>query len=88
MKVNPKFVLRNIYGKNILMPVRKNNASDEPILLNDIAAEIWKEAEKSDSIDEIVGVITKEYNIQKNSQEEKAVKQFVNSLIEQNLLFV
>ena len=40
MKTNDAFVLRNIYGKHILMPVRSNNASNEPVFLNEVAAYI------------------------------------------------
>ena len=86
MRVNPDFVLRNIYGKYILMPVRKNNASDDPVLLNSVAADIWQFAGQGKSFDEIVDAVSQKYGLQKNSMEEASVKQFVNLLIAQELL--
>lgn len=86
MRVNPDFVLRNIYGKYILMPVRKNDASDDPVLLNSVAADIWKSAEQRKAFEEIVQAVSSKYELQKDSMEEASVKQFINLLIEQKLL--
>lgn len=86
MKVNPDFILRNIYGKYILMPVRKNNASDDPVLLNSVAADIWQFAKQGKTLDEIVDAVSQKYDLQKDSMEEASVKQFVNLLIAQKLL--
>ncbi len=86
MKVNPNFVFRNIYGKFILMPVRKNDASDDPILLNSVAADIWKLAERVDSSEGIISSILRKYDLQKDSMEEASVAQFISLLVEQKLL--
>lgn len=86
MKVNPNFVLRDIYGKYILMPIRKNDASDDPIFLNGVAADIWKIAETNMSPDEIVTEISRKYELQKDSMEEAAVIRFMGLLKEQKLL--
>lgn len=86
MKVNPDFVFRNIYGKYILMPVRKNDASDDPVLLNSVAADVWQYAEQEKTFDEIVGAVSQKYDLQKDSMEQAAVKQFINLLVTQKLL--
>lgn len=65
MRVNPDFVLRNIYGKYILMPVRKNDASDDPVLLNSVAVDIWQSAEQGKAFEEIVQAVSSKYELQK-----------------------
>lgn len=87
MKVNSDLILRNIYGKHILMPVRKNDASDDPVVLNDVAADIWLFAEQGMSFDEIVAAMARKYDLEKNSVEEASVRQFICLLTEQKLLF-
>lgn len=87
MKVNSDLILRNIYGKYILMPVRKNDASNDPIVLNDVAADIWLLAEQGMSFDEIVSAMVYKYGLEKNSVEEASVRQFICLLAEQKLLF-
>ena len=42
MRQNPDLILREIYGKNILMPIRFNEASNDPIYFNEVGALIWK----------------------------------------------
>ena len=86
MRVNPDFVLRNIYGKYILMPVRKNDASDDPVVLNSVAADIWQSAEQGKAFEKIVQAVSSKYELQKDSMEEASVKQFINLLIAQKLL--
>lgn len=86
MRGNPDFVLRNIYGKYILMPIRKNDASDDPVLLNSVAADIWQFAEQEKNFDGIVAAVSEKYDLQKSSMEEASVKQFINLLIAQKLL--
>lgn len=86
MKVNSDLILRNIYGKNILMPIRKNNASDDPVVLNDVAADIWLLAEQEMSFDEIVDSMMLKYDLDKNSVEEASIRQFICLLTAQKLL--
>ena len=45
MQKNTAFVMRNLYGKFILMPVTANATSEDPILLNDVANDIWEMAD-------------------------------------------
>ena len=86
MKVNTNFVFRDIYGKYILMPVKRNDASDDPVLLNSVAAYIWLQAEKGKTFNEIVEAVSRQYDLQKDSMEEESVKQFITLMIAQKLL--
>lgn len=86
MKVKDAFVLRNIYGKHILMPVRSNEASNDPILLNDVAVSIWNEAEKELEKKQILENIAELYQLNSESPELLAVKQFVEQMEQMGLL--
>lgn len=86
MKTNDAFVLRNIYGKHILMPVRSNNASNEPVLLNEVAAYIWNAASKQLGISEILRNTAQYYNLKSESPELMAVKQFIEQMATMGLL--
>jgi len=86
MKCNPNFVLREIYGKSLLMPMRRNEIGDEPIHLNTVATMIWKKAEESSSPDELIKNISRLYGLPSDSAEQTAIKQFVDQLIQMSLL--
>lgn len=87
MRVHPDFVLRKIYGKSLLMPVRYNEASNDPIFLNSVAAMIWELAASGLEAPDIVIEIDKIYDLQADSMEEAAVKNFLKELIDMNLIF-
>lgn len=86
MKQNDAFVMRDLYGRHILMPVRKNDASDDPIALNDVGADIWRAAENKANANEVVSSVAAEYGLAADSPEEMAVTAFVNQLLEMGVL--
>ena len=86
MKTNDAFILRNIYGKYILMPIRSNQTSNDPILLNEIAASIWNEAMEGIEIKNLISNIAQAYNLLENSSELLAVKQFIDQMVTMELL--
>lgn len=86
MKTNPDFVFRNIYGKMILMPVRRNEASNDPVFFNRIAGDIWKLAEKNMPFEKIIAIIDEQYNLQPGSIEEDSVKCFIAEMVARKLL--
>lgn len=88
MTINPSFVMRNIYGRKILVPVTQNSVTDAPIVLNDIAFEIWNKAESCDDKDSLLNSIVRNYDLQEGSEEEKAVKAFIDQLIQTGLILV
>ena len=88
MKKNNSFVLRNIFDKKVLVPIKANEVGDEPILLNDVGADIWIESDNADNISKLVGVISKKYNLHDGSIEQQAVLDFINNLIELKLVFI
>lgn len=86
MKTNDSFVLRNIYGKKILMPIRRNITSNDPILINEIAAHIWNVASDGLQLEEILKDIIQCYNLKSESSELIAVRKFVEQMISMGLL--
>lgn len=88
MKRNSNFVLRNIYGKKVLVPIRVNEVGDDPILMNDVAAEIWSEADNADNVSELTNNILKKYNVPNDSVEKQAIEDFVQNLIAIKLIYI
>ncbi len=71
-----------------MIPVKVNEVGDEPILMNDVGADIWNESDRADSLVALVDFITKKYNLRDGSVEQQAVKEFVCNLIDLKLIFV
>ncbi len=86
MQTNNAFVLRNICGKYILVPFRTNEASEDPILFNEIAATIWECASECQSRNDLLHKIARMYGIKQNSTEMFAVDNFVTQMERIHLL--
>ncbi len=80
MQINKAFVLRDICGKYILVPFRTNETSEDPILLNEIAATIWECASECQSRDDLLDKIARMYGINQDSAEMFAVDTFVTQM--------
>ncbi|MBQ8165004.1 MAG: PqqD family protein [Clostridia bacterium] len=79
MKINESFLLKNIAGKNVVVPVGEagKKLNGMITLKNDSSVYIWKCFKEDVSIEEVADKIVKEFNIDR----EKAVA-YVNSFIE------
>lgn len=86
MKINENFVLREIYGTAILMPIIRNDVSDSPLYLNEVAAVIWKQAVLHTDRNELLEKLREIYQIEKNSEEDKTLFEFVLQLFDMKLL--
>jgi len=86
MQCNPNYVLREIYGIYILMPTHRNNIGNEPIHLNDVAALIWKNAAKCKTSEDLLTSITEIYGLIPDSIEQNAVGEFIQQLIQMDLI--
>lgn len=86
MKQNPNLILREIYGKNILMPIRNNEASNDPIYFNEVAALIWKLSDGAKDPNDLLVSVCESYNLEIDSAEAAAVEGFINQLIESKLI--
>lgn len=64
MKLKQEFVLRNVAGDMILVPVVGQNDSFEGIItLNETGVFIWKQIEAEKEIDEITAAMLEEYEV-------------------------
>ena len=86
LKINDAFVLRNIYGKYILMPVRTNSASNDPILLNEVAVSIWNAVDMYQQKDQIVSNLQKQYDLETGSPEIASIERFIDQMYDVGLL--
>ena len=86
MTCNPNFVLREIYGKSLLIPTHRNEIGNEPIHLNDVAAAIWKKAGESSSTADLLASVTDLYQLTSGSAEQHAVGHFIEQLIQMKLI--
>lgn len=86
MNTNSNFILRNIYGKHILVPIRLNQTSNDPILLNEVAANIWNMAANGLTEEELLKRITQMYALKPESSELIAVTQFIEQMKDMSLL--
>ena len=86
LKTNDAFILRNIYGKYILMPVRTNYASNEPILFNETAVSVWETAKLGLKADAITKALCSQYGLEYGSSEAVSIDRFVSQMREMGLL--
>ena len=64
MKAKSGFVLKNIAGESIIMPVGDNIKNfDGAIVLNDVSAFVWSKLENGASRDELIEYILAEYDV-------------------------
>ena len=88
MKQNPNLILREIYGKNILMPIRYNKASNDPICFNEVAALIWKLSDEAKNPSDLLNLVCQSYNLESDSAESAAVEGFISQLMESKLIMI
>lgn len=68
------------------MPIQKNHASDDPILLNEVGAFIWTSAENPVEYKELLEIVSRTYGLQEASPELIAVEQFISQMLDMGLL--
>lgn len=68
------------------MPVRSNQASQDPILLNDVATLIWEEVERNSQRENVIDAIIKIYGLSLDSPEVIAINSFIDQLTEMQVL--
>ena len=67
MELKKKFVLRNIVGETILVPIGQNNeAFNGLITINELGKFIWENIESSKDEDELLQRILDEYEVERD----------------------
>lgn len=86
MKINKEFILREIAGEYILVPIGDTPLSFNGLItVNDVGAFIWNNIEKSASEEEILNLILDEYDIDKASAKED-LDEFLGKLREAEII--
>ena len=70
------------------MPIRYNEASNDPIYLNKVAALIWKLSDGAKDSKKLLSTVCQIYNLKKDCTEVVAVEGFINQLIDSKLIMI
>ena len=82
MKINEGFMLREVAGNYVVVPVGKASEKFKGVInLNAVGAFLWKKIEEGLSEEEIVEALLSEYDVEKE-QAKKDVENFINKLVE------
>lgn len=68
------------------MPIRYNEASNDPIYFNEVAALIWKLSDEAKDPTDLLNAVCRSYNLKTGSAEAAAVEGFINQLLESKLI--
>lgn len=81
--IKPGYVLREIAGEFMAIPVSAENASDI-VVLNPVSAILWEELQKKKTIKELTDIVCRKFDI--SADEASAdIKEFLDSLIEKGV---
>ena len=86
MKVNENFVIRSVFGKTILMPVKSNEISNDPILLNVTATSIVQIAKDCNDLEELVKRCLDTFEITPNTDKEQGIRSFIYMLYDKSII--
>lgn len=85
MKINEGFMLREVAGNFVVVPVGKASENFRGVInLNEIGAFIWRKIEAGLEESEIANALTEEYNVSLEQAKED-VNKFINKLVEAKL---
>ncbi len=82
--LKPGYVLREIAGEHLAIPVTAENSTDI-VVLNPVSAILWTELETGKTLDELTDKICENFDINRD-EALTDIKDFVNSLIEKNVV--
>ncbi len=85
MKINDSFVIREIYGKTLLIPVKANDISEVPICANKHAKEIISSLLKFDNLDDVFRDLSKKYDLS-NQNVYNDIENFIQVLLSRGLI--
>ncbi len=86
MKLNDNFILKNIAGSSVVLPVGEEAVKIKGMItLNEVAEFIWKKIESGAEYEEILGSLINEYNAPEDVIK-KDLDDFLNTLKEKNII--
>ena len=85
MKLNDSFVIREISGKMLLIPVKANNISKVPICANKHAKEIILSLLNFDNLNDVFSDLSKKYDLS-NERVYNDLQNFIQVLLSRGLI--
>lgn len=82
--LKPGYVLREIAGEHLAIPVTAENSSDI-VVLNPVSAILWNELEAPKTIDELADKICSSFDISRD-EATADIREFIDSLISANVV--
>ncbi len=80
MKIKDGYLLREVAGSNIVVPIGEGEMDFSGVItLNDVGAFLWKNLENDTTEEELVEKLLKEYDIDENTAK-KDVAEYMSSL--------
>lgn len=80
MKIKNTFILRNVAGSNIVLPIGASSANFSGMLkLNETGVFLWENLKKEITEEDLVNAMLAEYNVA-SEQAREDVKEFLNTL--------
>lgn len=88
MKINQSFVLRKICNVFLLIPVKRNDITQDAISLNYTAAMIFQECKNALSSYELAKIVSGKFEDISEEEIMEELKFYIDSLIEQGLIIM
>ena len=86
MKITKEFVLRDIAGEHILIPIGATALElNGLITVNEVGVTIWKLLQNEVTFDEIIAAVLEEYEVEEETARAD-VREFLDTLIENRIL--
>ena len=86
MKIKEGYLLREVAGSNIVVPVGEGSIDFSGVIqLNEVGAFLWKILEKETTKEELLKNLLEEYDIDEDTAS-KDIDEFIDKLKEANLL--
>lgn len=86
MKIKNEYIMRNIAGDDVLVPIGKTVTDfNGLIILNEMAKFIWEKMIEVESEDELLNCILDEYEVEKDVAKAD-LDEFLNILRENNII--
>lgn len=86
MRVNSAYVIRDVFGKMILIPYKKTQIGNHPIYLNDTGRVIIEMLEGSATETELCHKVAQAYNLKPDSDEYGQIEAFVANLVSMDVV--
>lgn len=78
MKIKDGFMLRTVSGQTVVLPVSGDLDLNMMIKLNDTGRFLWENLQKDTTMDELVGEVLKNYDI-----DEAAARNYIESFVKE-----